>query len=625
MIPLKHRNEWPKLAVYDIEATEWVNIVCIGHVDEYGNKRIFKTLELYINWLFTDFKGTHIWAHWGGHYDHRFIIAYATKLGWNWQTIQSGNLLIIIRIRNEKGREILFCESARLMPDSVEKIGLTVGLHKMEVNRADIGSERLEKVYEYCLRDCEIVLLGLQYLKRVFDKVDADFAFTLASIATRWVRRSDVLEWMRFYEKGDNGEWQYSTKMLKADEFCLPAYFGGRVEVFKTGVFKKPLYYYDITSSYPWSMTHELPAYFIDFFPTDKHSHKHLLRNLEYCGISEATIYIPKGTFHIPTLPVRHDGKIIFPDGTFRGRWTNNELLSLYLKGRRKGVKIILHGQARFKSKPFLKPFVDMFYKLRKAAKEAKDEFSSYAYKILLNSLYGKLVENIERKSILHGFEMVNEAIAQYGQEKVVPTATPGIYALHNTSLGPFRHVAAGCYVTSFSRLRLLEGLETCVKEGGHVYYCDTDSIVTDKPIKAFGEESNELGTFKLEHEFTIAEFVCSKVYRGVTTKGEEIYKVKGMPIKGLTQKEKKIRWDLYNYHLNPKSKARIDKLNLKPAQRLHYSSKEGIAGFMTDLNKGQINPRMTLLQRQLKNIDSKRIHKGNISNPITLKFEEVL
>ena len=618
MIPLKHKNEWPKLAVYDIEATEWVNIVCIGHVDELGNKRIFDSLELYIHWLFNTFSGTHVWAHWGGHYDHRFVIAYVTKLGWNWQTIQSGNLLIIIRVKDKKGREILFCESARLMPDSVEKIGKTVGLHKLDVDRGHIENESIEKVHEYCLRDCEIVLLGLQYLKRVFDKVGADFAYTLASIATRWVRRSDVLEWMRFYERKDN-EWNYSPRMLQSDEFCLPAYFGGRVEVFKTGLFKKPLFYYDITSSYPWSMTHELPTYFIDFFPIGKHSDKHMLRLLEHYGISEATIYIPKGTFHIPILPVRFGGKLIFPDGTFKGRWTNNELMNLYIKGRKKGVKIQLHAQARYKPKAFLKPFVDMFYALRRAAKEAKDEFASYAYKIFLNALYGKLVENIERKSILHGTDVVNEAIAKHGRDNVVATSTPGIYAVHSVSLGPFRHVAAGCYVTSYSRMRLLEGLETCIKEGGHVYYCDTDSIVTDKPIKSFGPESNDLGSFKLEHELTQAEFVCSKVYRCKTTKGEEIYKVKGMPIKGLTSEEKKIRWDLYNYNLNPQSRKRIDKLNLKPAKRKEYSSKEGIAGFMTDLNRGQLAPHKTLLSRQLQNPDSKRIHIGNNSSPLTL------
>lgn len=622
MKPLFEKNAWPTLAVYDIEATNWVDIVCIGHKDEIGNSQIFLTMEQYIDWLFSDaFKGTHVWAHWGGHYDHRFVIAYATKLAWDWQTIQSGNLLIIIRVKHPNGREIAFCESARLMPDSVEKIGKTVGLHKMEVDRAHIETVAIDIVYEYCLRDCEIVLLGLQYIKRIFLEVGGDFAYTLASISTRWVRRSDVLEWMKFYELKDS-TWEYSHHFLKADEFCLPAYFGGRVEVFKTGEVHKKLYYYDIVSSYPWSMTHDLPSYFTGFYPPPKD----LDSALSYTGISEATIFIPKGTFLVPILPVRYDNKLIFPEGTFKGRWTNLELSALWKRGRKKGVKIQIHGQARFHSLAFLRPFVDKFYTLRKEAKEKGDEFSSYAYKILLNSLYGKLVENIERKSILHGAGFVNEALSKYGREAVSPTATPGIYALNTTSFGPFRHVAAGCYVTSYSRLRLLEGIEACIAEGGQIYYCDTDSIVTDKKIKSFETtKDNELGSFKLEYIFDYAEFICPKVYRAITDKGEEIYKVKGMPVKGLDKHEKQLRWDLYNYHLNSNSKERIDAINLSEEDKIKYGSKEGIAGFMTDLNRGKIDPRKQLLSRQLKKYDSKRTHTGNKSVPLVLDMDKAI
>ena len=612
MKPLSDRNQWPTLAVYDIEATDWVNIVCIGHVDEIGNKKIFQSMESYIDWLFTDFTGTHVWAHWGGHYDHRFVIAHVTKQGWNWQTIQSGNLLIIIRVQDEKGRTINFCESARLMPDSVEKIGKTIGLHKMEVDREHIENVDINLVYEYCLRDCEIVLRGLQYMKRVFDGVGCDFAYTLASISTRWVRRSEVLEWHKFFEINEDGNFEYSKKFLKADEFCLPAYFGGRVEVFKKGTFNKKLYYYDITSSYPWSMTQELPVYFKGFFPPPKRG------ALDHFGISDATVYIPEGVFNIPILPVRHEGKLIFPVGKFRGRWTNIELAECLKQGARYGVKVKIHGQARFDSLPFLKPFVDKFYSLRKEAKKQKDEFSSYAYKILLNSLYGKLVESIERKSIVYGTDFVNDAIERYGPENITATAVPGIYAVTNESYGPFRHVAAGCYVTAYSRLKLLEGINACVSNGAMVYYCDTDSIVTDKPISRFVDDG-ELGSFKLEHIFTNAEFVSPKVYRARTEDGEMIYKVKGMPIKGLTSQEKLIRWDVYNEHNSEESRNRLQKLGLTSKDREFYGSKEGIAGFMTDLNKGRINPNKQLLQRQLKTSDSKRIHYNGDSKPITI------
>jgi hypothetical protein len=530
--------------------------------------------------------------------------------------VQSGNLLIIIKVQAPGGRIISFCESARLMPDSVAKIGKTVGLEKLDVDRAHMENLSFDKTIEYCLRDCDIVLKGLQYMKKALTDVGADFAYTLASISTRWVRRSEVLEWIKFYERNERGKYEYSSKMLEADEFCLPAYFGGRVEVFKAGCFKQDLFYYDITSSYPWSMTFDLPTYFKGFFPPPKDIND----ALDHYGVSEAEIYIPSNTLHIPVLPVRHEGKLIFPEGYLKGRWTNIELKEFWERVKYKGVKIKILGQARFDELAFLKPFVDTFFSLRNRAKEENDEFRSYTYKIALNSLYGKLVESIDRLSILYG-DMVNEAIKKHGAQNVSPTSTPGIYKLETTNLGPFRHVAAGSYVTARSRLRLLEGMEICQKHGGNVFYCDTDSIITDKNISSFNKDKkNALGSFGLEHELQEGEFICPKVYRLITKEGKEIFRVKGMPIKGLTPEENKLRWASYIAGIDENSQAYLNSLHLTDEKILEISSKEGIAGFMTDLNRGSIKPNKQLLQRQLRNSDSKRTHNSGYSNPLYLE-----
>lgn len=630
MKPLFDKNEWPKIAVYDIEATDWVKVVCLCHVDEFGNRQAFSTVEKYLYWLYSPkFKGSHVWAHWGGHYDHRFIIAYATKNeGWSWEAIQSGNLLVIVKLKAPNGREINFCESARLMPDSVAKIGKTIGLEKLDVDRKHIEKLTMKETVTYCFRDCEIVLKGLQYMRDVLESVGADFAYTLASIATRYVRRSEVLEWMKFYEQveGSKNKWKYSSQMQSADEECLPAYFGGRVEVFKTGTFKKRLYYYDIRSSYPWSMTNELPAYFIGTFPPPRN----INQALSHCGISEATVHIPKGTLYFPILPVRYEGKLIFPEGTFRGRWTNLELAALWERGKHYGVKITIHGQWRFEPLAFLKPFVDTFYNLRQEAIDAGDSFRSYTFKIALNSLYGKLVESVDRRSIVYG-DMVNEAIQKYGAEALDSSGLPpGIYAVHTKVEGPFRHVPAGCYVTAYSRLRLLEGMEAAHRIGASVYYCDTDSIVTDKKLP---EYEDKLGNFKLEETLDEAEFICPKVYRLKTTKGKFIYKVKGMPIKGLNDEESKARWDIYTQNINHVAPTITKELIEHVRQELEYmnkevneenaieylSYKEGLSGFKTDLNHGTVEPSPIKLQRRLNNEDSKRTHMGQDSEPLYL------
>lgn len=601
MQPLTDFNEWPKFSVYDIEAENWVQVICLCHLDEYGNKKKFDNVSQYMDWLYSkEYQGSLVWAHWGGHYDHRFIIHEATKRGWAWHAVISGNLIIIVNIRDDKGREIKFCESARLMPDSVAKIGKAIGLEKLDVDRTKIESYSMDTIIEYCFRDCEIVLEGLKSMREVFLSIGCDFAFTLASISTRYVRRSGVLEWHKFYTNLPGGGMEYKEEMLIADEFCLPAYFGGRVEVFKAGTFKN-LYYYDITSSYPWSMTHDLPAYFTGFKPPAKR----LTDALQNYGISEASVTIPSGSLYAPVLALKYKNKLVFPEGSFRGRWTNIELLALWERGRHKGVKIEIHAQANFEPLPFLRPFVDTFFNLRKKAMENKDDFRGYAYKIALNSLYGKLVEAIERRSIVFG-DMVNEVIEKHGESALTATPTPGVYALMTKADGPFRHVAAGCYVTARSRLLLLEGIEKCLAAGAKVYYCDTDSIMTDKPVFPQLNEKR-LGEYNLEMKIAEAEIYCPKVYKLTTDKGKVIYKAKGMPIKGLSDEDSENRWRAFTQKFKD---LELD----KPA-------KEGIAGFLTDLNKGSTEPRAYSLQRIMLNSDSKRTHTGEDSLPIMLNL----
>ena len=69
-------------------------------------------------------------------------------------------------------------------------------------------------------------------------------------------------------------------------------------------------------------------------------------------------------------------------------------------------------------------------------------------------------------------------------------------------------------------------------REDFNLYYSDTDSMCTDKPLdpKYIGDE---LGQFKLEHSFDEAVFLAPKVWGGKTEYYETV-KVKGLknPVK---------------------------------------------------------------------------------------------
>jgi hypothetical protein len=60
------------------------------------------------------------------------------------------------------------------------------------------------------------------------------------------------------------------------------------------------------------------------------------------------------------------------------------------------------------------------------------------------------------------------------------------------------------------------------------LYYSDTDSIVTNKPLPD-NLVGSALGKVKLEHVITKAVFLAPKVYALITEDGKEIMKVKGL------------------------------------------------------------------------------------------------
>jgi DNA polymerase type B, organellar and viral len=610
MKPLTDENPWPMFAVFDIEAARWTNLRLLCHTDEFGNRKAFTSVREYLGWLFShSFLSDCVWAHWGGHYDSQFITAECHKLGWGFNVALSAGSMIVVTVTNAEGRMIKFCDSSRIMPDSVKKIGESVGLHKLDADRRDIDSLTWDEMLTYCYRDCDIIVLGLQKMRAVLQPLGVDFAFTLASMCTRFIRRSQVLDWYRFYEKDpDNpGKMMTSKAFLEGERFCYWAYAGGRTEVFKTGVFKGPLYYYDITSSYPWSMTHELPAYPVEFGPPPKGS---IEQQLDRCGVSEVIIHIPLGALKYPTLHYRHDGKLLFPAGRMLGRWTNIELAYTWnLIKHHPRAELEILGQQTYQPLAFMRPFIMMFWELRKAALESGDVFAAYAYKIAMNSAGGKLGEMTEKTSILFG-SAVQEAMRRHGKDAVEWMGLPGIYKLIREELGPFRHIAAGAYMTGRSRMLLHQGMMECWRARANVYYCDTDSIITDKPV--FGHNKvKTLGAWHLENVLDEAELWLPKVYRLVTSDGKVIHKAKGMPIDRPDDAPgtAAIRWNQFVAAFH--------------GENLDKPEKEGLLGFRANLARARrqglshIDPTALPLKRSAVTRDTKRVHDNQgDSNP---------
>jgi len=604
MRPLTTTKEWPVIAGYDIEAENWVEVTLVCHVDEYGNRCAFPTLAAYLDWLYSPaFSGTTVFAHYGGRYDHRFLIAEAAKRGWDFHTAQSGGSIVLLSVTsssmpdpmhpgkylpNPSPRTLAFGDSYRIMPDSLKKIGDTVGLPKIDLDPSTLATKTPSEVLEYCFRDCDIVVKGLQRMRDTLTKAGADFAFTLASIAARYNRRDTGIRWGEFVVK-DGHKWGPHPNTVLWDGPCYESYHGGRCDVFKRshwldaagrpmqrlfGSEDSPIYWYDVVSSYPASMRELLPLYYQGFY---RYNPKHSIdKFLSHCGVTDCDIYVPPA--FITCLPVTNEksGRLEFPWGYLSGKWTNIELQEAVKHG---AVIRHIRGQWRFDAKPFLRKFVDRFYALRQKAITANDEFEKYAYKILLNSAYGKTVETIERRAYFTIGEMA-KAIKDGCVVKGTPTM--GVFMSVSQEVGPYRHTAAGSYITAYSRLKLFRMARLMHEKGAALYYCDTDSLMLDMRIPE-ALTGTGLGDWKLEAELKELEIILPKVYRAVPLKGKTIYKCKGCPIERKWEPEDMPlkRWEAFK-------NLRYD----EDETAAEILGNDGVTGFVEDVNAGTLMPR---------------------------------
>jgi len=166
--------------------------------------------------------------------------------------------------------------------------------------------------------------------------------------------------------------------------------------------------------------------------------------------------------------------------------------------------------------------------------------------KLLMNSLYGKFGMKQER-TITEIFNLSNDSekelfsqmLDSFGSSVIdfveidnhVVTIRKNLLNYTNSSEdNDLYHsldvnVAIASAITAGGRMWM-----SAIKNlaGLIIYYSDTDSVVTNKPLPSF-LVGNELGQLKLEHTIKKAVFLAPKVYSFITTNDELIIKVKGL------------------------------------------------------------------------------------------------
>lgn len=146
------------------------------------------------------------------------------------------------------------------------------------------------------------------------------------------------------------------------------------------------------------------------------------------------------------------------------------------------------HRVLKFKQTPWMAPYIDVNINLRK---QATNDFDKNLYKYLMNSVFGKVLENTRKRSDIRlctrweGRYNVEGLISRPNFQRVVSFGDDlAAVQLSKLNIVMDRPIYAGCAILELSKVVMCkfiyEYLQPTFGKGLKIIYSDTDSIVAD-------------------------------------------------------------------------------------------------------------------------------------------------
>jgi len=216
-----------------------------------------------------------------------------------------------------------------------------------------------------------------------------------------------------------------------------------------------------------------------------------------------------------PVFPVKQDGKNVYPVGELVTTLSTPEIVYALTRGWVKEI----HAYATYRMRPLFHWYTEALYALKVRYGEENDALRRQLVKLLLNSLYGKFGQlgyedriigtaDPEVISVSHGYDRARRC------NLTIYTAGGLVIEQTRTGEGYNSFVAIAAHVTAYARLYLWALIERAGR--GNVYYCDTDSLVTNEAgYKALetGIDPVRLGFLKVEERGQSLEIRAPKDY----------------------------------------------------------------------------------------------------------------
>lgn len=455
------------------------------------------------------------------------------------------------RRKRQYFNNIRFVSTSNYYTMRLELLGKTFGVQKLNQDTEtafDFGkldTYPIKDVIKYCERDVDIIQMAMEALFRACENGEktgfGSFRNTLPAMAF-----NAYLTWF-----APDGEilCHNNDDAIRMER---EAYYGGRVEVWKRGKAREPVFGVDINSMYPYVMQTKLyPSRLVSHRKRETVSGLASLLQQGYGVIANVTIKTTENAY-----PLRYKGKLIFPIGTFRTTISTPEIEYALEHGH----IVDVHEVAVYQMLPLFKDFVTNFYSRREAAKKRGDRVYDLLYKLVLNSLYGKFGQ-LKREWVQVG--TCDKNTVETEEIIDISSGTPirmrfrrfggKIYMEeHIEDVAYNSAIAIAAHVTAYARMLLWSYIQTAGIE--HHYYNDTDSLYVDSTglenLRRAGVlHPTKLGYLALEKTPESATFWGPKHYQ---LDGDRI--LKGVPADAIQLAERMfemLQWPTFKSAMN--------------------------------------------------------------------------
>jgi hypothetical protein len=466
------------------------------------------------------YRGAYIYAHYGGGFDHLHLLPWlrARTAEFSWKVIPVQSTIQVLSVQHRTSKQTWkFLDSFRLLPMSLDQASKTFGFEGKLAHdlKLDEDAPQWEKYLE---QDCVALYQALERFQELLtDELGGEMGITAPSSAMKLYRRKYMGHGKTPAIVPQHRHFRECIQSGRDCEGCLHSwirrgYYGGRVEVYRPR--GEGVSYYDINSSYPRAMLEDMPGGEMRQFGPKMGEREFRTFEKSAIGFVECEVDIPD-TCYLPPLPYRDEqsGKLLFPVGRFSGVWSWSEL-KLLSDPLVDGAILNIKRSVWYEKKNLFFDFVKELYAYRDKSKPTYEEGLSAVSKLMMVSLYGKFGMNEDRREILvlGPGESAPEGATFPRLEDGEDDITSKVVYVEKRVSPPYIIPQISAQITSLARVRLWSCMADVLRKGGKLYYCDTDSLITDLDNL---HTSSELGELKNEYpgETLTVELVGPKMY----------------------------------------------------------------------------------------------------------------